>query len=161
MIEWCHKRLEDRRKRVTATWQLPLAADLLAAALRAGATPDMAAMVVGDSFPGLLGERLAKVSRALQLGMTPGEAWDRLSDVPGADRIIRAAVFSAENGTGLAWALERLGDDLRMTRQLEAESAARRMGILGVVPLGLCFLPAFLLTGVAPVVIAITQSMPV
>jgi hypothetical protein len=45
--------------------------------------------------------------------------------------------------------------DLRAARAASADGTARRVGVLAVLPLGLCFLPAFLLTGVVPVVVAV------
>jgi hypothetical protein len=55
----------------------------------------------------------------------------------------------------MAGALTRLADDLRADRSVAAEAAARRAGVLIVLPLGLCFLPAFLLAGLVPVVVAL------
>jgi Flp pilus assembly protein TadB len=144
-----------RRERARAAAQLPVAADLLSAALRAGAAPDVAAAVVGAAIGGPVGDRLVLVARALRIGLPPTEAWARLTAVPDAERISAAAVRSAERGTALTIALDRLADDLRAARAAQAEAAARRVGVLGVLPLGLCFLPAFLLTSVVPVVTAI------
>jgi pilus assembly protein TadC len=55
----------------------------------------------------------------------------------------------------LAGALSRLAEDLRADRLVRAEAAARRAGVLIVLPLGLCFLPAFLLAGIVPVIVAV------
>jgi len=134
---------------------LPLAADLLAVALRGGAPVDRATAAVADALPGPLGDRLARVGRVLRLGGTPAEAWQQLGPVDGADRLVRAAVRSAEHGSALAGALGRLADDLRADRAVAAEAAARRAGVLVVLPLGLCFLPAFILAGLVPVIVAI------
>jgi pilus assembly protein TadC len=144
--------LKARRQ---ATADLPLGADLLAAALRAGAPVDRAAAAVADALGGPLGERLARTARSLRLGAGPAEAWAHLSDVPGAGRLVAAAVRSSASGGALAGALGRLADDLRSDRRVAAEAAARRAGVLIVLPLGLCFLPAFLLAGLVPVIVAV------
>jgi Flp pilus assembly protein TadB len=138
-----------------AVADLPLGADLLAAALRAGAPVDRAAAAVADALDGPLGERLERTARSLRLGAGPPEAWAHLAGVPGADRLIAAAVRSSASGGALAGALTRLADDLRADRSVAAEAAARRAGVLIVLPLGLCFLPAFLLAGLVPVVVAL------
>ncbi|MEU8614146.1 secretion system protein, partial [Actinoplanes sp. NPDC048791] len=52
-------------------------------------------------------------------------------------------------------ALTRLADDLRGDRSVAVEAAAHRAGVLIVLPLGLCFLPAFVLAGLVPVVVAV------
>ena len=144
-----------RVARLRAVAVLPLGADLLAAALRAGAPVDRAAVAVAGALGGPLGERLDRASRSLRLGAGPAEAWAHLSDVPGADRLISAAIRSSASGGALAGALGRLADDLRGDRAVAAEAAARRAGVLIVLPLGLCFLPAFLLAGLVPVVVAV------
>ena len=144
-----------RRERLAATADLPLGADLLAAALRAGAPVERAAAGVADALSGPLGERLDRTARSLRLGAGPPEAWAHLADVPGADRMVAAAIRSSASGGALAGALSRLADDLRGDRSVAAEAAARRAGVLIVLPLGLCFLPAFLLAGLVPVVVAV------
>jgi Flp pilus assembly protein TadB len=146
---------DARAVRLRAVADLPLGADLLAAALRAGAPVDRAAAAVADALGGPLGERLDRAARSLRLGAGPAEAWAQLSDVSGADRLISAAIRSSASGGALAGALGRLADDLRGDRTVAAEAAARRAGVLIVLPLGLCFLPAFLLAGLVPVVVAV------
>ncbi|WP_435824084.1 type II secretion system F family protein [Actinoplanes missouriensis] len=148
-----------RRERQRALADLPLGADLLAAALRAGAPADRAAAAVADALGGPLGTRLDRVGRSLRLGAGPAEAWAHLGDVPGAERLVAAAIRSSASGGALAGALERLAGDLRSDRTVAAEAAAQRAGVLIVLPLGLCFLPAFLLAGLVPVVIAVLSDV--
>jgi pilus assembly protein TadC len=144
-----------RADRLRAVADLPLAADLLGAALRAGAPVDRAASAVADALGGPLGERLERTARSLRLGGAPAEAWAYVADVAGAERLVSAAVRSSASGGALAGALGRLADDLRADRSVAGEAAARRAGVLIVLPLGLCFLPAFVLTGLVPVVVAV------
>ena len=144
-----------RAERQAAAADLPLGADLLAAALRAGAPVERAAEAVADALGGPLGERLRRTGRSLRLGAGPAEAWAHLAGVRGADRLIAAAVRSSASGGALAGALGRLADDLRADRAVTVEAAAQRAGVLIVLPLGLCFLPAFLLAGLVPVLVAV------
>jgi Flp pilus assembly protein TadB len=142
-------------RRLAEAAELPLAADLLAVALRGGAPADRATAAVAEALAGPLGERFAQVSRMLTLGAAPPEAWAQLAPVTGAARLVRAAVRSAEHGGALADAFGRLADDLRADRAIAMEAAARRAGVLIVLPLGTCFLPAFMLAGLVPVIIAV------
>jgi pilus assembly protein TadC len=144
-----------RRRRLRETADLPLAADLLAAAMRAGAPVDRSVLAVAEALDGPLADRLARVGRLLRLGGGPEEAWEPLASVPGADRLTAAVLRSSNSGAALAGALTRLADDLRADRSTAAEAAARRAGVLIVLPLGLCFLPAFILAGLVPVVVAV------
>jgi pilus assembly protein TadC len=63
-----------------------------------------------------------------------------------------------DSGAALAGTLTRLGEDLRVLRLAAVETAARRAGVLLVLPLGVCFLPAFVLTGVVPVILALLRA---
>ncbi len=144
-----------RARRLRAAADLPLAADLLAAALRAGAPVERSVLAVADALGGPLADQLSRVGRMLLLGGVPQEAWAHLATVPGGQRIATAAVRSASSGAALAGALTRLADDLRADRATAIEAAARRAGVLIVLPLGLCFLPAFILAGLVPVIVAV------
>ena len=146
---------EVRTAKQRAVADLPLCADLLAAVLRAGAPVDRAAFAVADALGGPLGERLERTARSLRLGAEPAEAWAHLSDVTGAERLVAAAVRSSASGGALAGALTRLTDDLRADRGVAAEAAAQRAVVLIVLPIGLCFLPAFVLAGLVPVLVAV------
>ncbi|GAA2385914.1 type II secretion system F family protein [Dactylosporangium salmoneum] len=148
-----------RRERAAARADLQIAAGLLAAALRAGAPPDRAAVAVGEALGGPVGARLARVGRALRLGAEPGAAWGHLADLPGGARFARAAARSAEHGLALTRTLDRQATDLRVAKAAAADAAVRRVGVLAVLPVGLCFLPAFVLTGVIPVVIAVVHDV--
>jgi Flp pilus assembly protein TadB len=144
-----------REERRAAAADMPLGCDLLAAALRAGAPVERAAEAVADALGGPLGARLRRTARSLRLGAGPAEAWGHLAEVRGADRLIAAAIRSSTSGGALAGALGRLADDLRADRAVTFEAAAQRAGVLIVLPLGLCFLPAFLLAGLVPVLVAV------
>lgn len=142
---------QDRR--VTA--DLPFTVDLLAAALRAGASPESAVREVASVLNGPVADRLARVARALHLGASTQEAWAHLGQGDGVARMARAAGRSQHSGAAFASSLQRLAEDLRTTRLLVADAAARRAGVLIVLPLGLCFLPAFVLAGLVPVIVAV------
>lgn len=64
----------QRARQLAEAAELPLAADLLAVALRGGAPVDRATLAVAEALPGPLGDRLARVGRVLRLGGTPAEA---------------------------------------------------------------------------------------
>jgi pilus assembly protein TadC len=139
--------------------ELPFAVDLVAAALRAGATPDAAARLVARTVGGPVGVRLGLVERALRAGAPPGDAWAHLGDSEAARRVIRAARRSGHSGAALAGSLTRVADDLRADAVAVTEARARTAGVLVVLPLGLCFLPAFVLAGLVPVVVGVVGGV--
>jgi pilus assembly protein TadC len=156
----------ERAERLRFAAELPFAVDLVAAALRAGATPDTATRLVAQAVGGPVGTRLELVERALRAGSPPGDAWAQLGDSEAARRIVRAARRSGYSGAALAGSLIRVADDLRAEVVAATEARARTAGVLVVLPLGLCFLPAFVLIGLVPVIVGVvggvlTALMPV
>ena len=140
----------QRSARVVA--DLPLAVDLLAACLRAGRPPAEAVGTVGKALGGPLAEQLAEVERRLSLGADPIAAWGCLLDEPACESFARAVQRALRSGAPLARTLEHLADDVRQARRWSAEEQARAVETRSVVPLGLCFLPAFVLIGIVPTI---------
>ncbi|MFF1693256.1 type II secretion system F family protein [Streptomyces sp. NPDC058257] len=144
---------------VEAARQLPLAADLLAACVAAGAGPVVAAHAVGDALRGPVGERLAQGAAEVRLGGEPVDAWRRLGAIPGAGALARLLERAGESGAPAADPVARLAADCRAERGRTATAAARRAGVLMTAPVGLCFLPAFIAVGVLPVVIGLAGGL--
>ncbi|MBX9424411.1 type II secretion system F family protein [Streptomyces lateritius] len=142
-----------------AARHLPLAADLLAACASAGAGPAEAAEAVGRSLGGPLGERLTRTAAELRLGGEPAEVWRRFGAIPGAGGLARCMERAGSSGAPAAEAVARHAAALRSAGTRAAEARARRAQVLISAPVGLCFLPAFLAVGVAPVVIGLATGL--
>ncbi|MGW8766936.1 type II secretion system F family protein [Streptomyces sp. NPDC055815] len=138
---------------------LPLAADLLAACAASGAGPGEAAEAVGRSLGGPLGERLTRTAAELRLGGEPAEVWGRFGAIPGAEGLARCMERAGSSGAPAAEAVARHAAALRAGRARAAAAGARRAQVLISAPVGLCFLPAFLAVGVAPVVIGLATGL--
>jgi Flp pilus assembly protein TadB len=138
-----------------AARQLPLAADLLAACIAAGAGPVVAAQAVGEALGGPVGEGLARGAAEVRLGGEPAAAWRRLAGLPGAAALARLLERADESGLPAAAPVARLASDARAEWARSATARARRAAVLISAPVGLCFLPAFIAVGVLPVVIGL------
>ncbi|CAL9501682.1 hypothetical protein SUDANB120_03458 [Streptomyces sp. enrichment culture] len=138
---------------------LPFAADLLAACLAAGAGPVQAAEAVGESLGGPVGDGLALAGAEVRLGGEPGSAWGRLARLPGAAPLAQCLERAARTGAPAAEQAARLAGALREERARSAQARAQRAAVLVTAPVGLCFLPAFLAVGVAPVVIGMASGL--
>ncbi|WEH35057.1 type II secretion system F family protein [Streptomyces sp. AM 4-1-1] len=139
--------------------QLPLLADLLAACVSAGAGPREAAEAVGEALGGPAGERLARTAAEIRLGGEPADAWARFGEIPGAAALARCLYRAGASGAPAAEPVSRLADGIRAERADAALARAQRAGVLITAPVGLCFLPAFLAVGVAPVVIGLATGL--
>ncbi|MEU0095485.1 type II secretion system F family protein [Kribbella sp. NPDC006257] len=142
-----------RRRRARIAADLPLTVDLLAACLRAGRPPQAAVATVATATAvGPLADLLAGVGHRLALGIDPIDAWSDLLKEPACAPLARAVRRALRSGAPLARSLEHLADDARQARRWTVEEHARAVESRAVVPLGLCFLPAFVLLGVLPTV---------
>jgi pilus assembly protein TadC len=144
-----------RDERTLLLQELPLVLDLLASCLAGGAALAEAASAVAAAVPGPAGRRLGAVSAALSVGSPPADAWRALAGAAPEDPLgpaARALARAADGGAPVASAVSRLAAEARADARARGEQAARRVGVLAVAPLGLCFLPAFVLLGVVPVV---------
>ncbi|MFF3496002.1 type II secretion system F family protein [Streptomyces sp. NPDC002795] len=141
--------------RGVAVRQLPLACDLLASCLAAGAGPVEAARAVGEALGGPVGRGLERGAAQVRLGGELGVAWRELSAVPGADGLVRLLERAGESGAPAAAPVARFAAECRAERGRRATTVARRAAVAITAPVGLCFLPAFLVVGVVPVVIGL------
>nr|WSZ96883.1 type II secretion system F family protein [Streptomyces sp. NBC_00857] len=157
---WLRTRKPDDRTGSEATArQLPLAADLMAACVAAGAGPREAAEAVGESLGGPVGDQLALTAAELRLGGEPAEAWGRFGEIPGAAGLARCLERAGSSGAPAAEPVSRLAESFRAERSRAALARAQRAQVLITGPVGLCFLPAFLAVGVAPVVIGLASGL--
>ncbi|WP_405991787.1 type II secretion system F family protein [Streptomyces sp. NBC_00986] len=157
--QWRRRQVADdsvaERDAATAARQLPLAADLLAACIAAGASPVIASQAVGEALSGPVGGRLARAAAEVRLGGEPGDAWRRLAALPGAGPLARLLERADESGLPAAGPAARLAAEARADWARTTTARARRAAVLITAPVGLCFLPAFIAVGVLPVVIGL------
>ena len=159
-----------RRKRAAAsppsagrdteiTAVLPLALDLLAAGLRAGAHPTDMVAAVAQALGGPLGTALDGVARQLRLGADPARAWQSLHAPAELAAVGRALARASHTGAPLADVVESHAADCRRTARATALELAHRTGVAVVIPLGVCFLPAFVLLGVVPLAAGLVSGL--
>jgi hypothetical protein len=142
-----------RRRQAQLERQTPLVADLLASCMSSGATIHAAVSAVARSIDPPMSEVMSTVERSLAVGAP--DPWSELEPSP----LARAMRRSTRSGAPLADVLPSIAEELRRDARVRAEAAARSAGVRAVLPLVVCFLPAFLLIGVVPVVASLAQSL--
>ncbi|WP_217166749.1 type II secretion system F family protein [Streptomyces sp. AC512_CC834] len=142
-----------------AARQLPLAADLLAACIAAGASPVAAARAVGDALGGPVGHALGRGAAEVRLGSEPDEAWRGLAAIRGAGPLARLLERADVSGLPAAGPVARLAAQARADWARTTTTRARRAAVMVTAPVGLCFLPAFIAVGVLPVVIGLAGGV--
>ncbi|MEJ2869547.1 type II secretion system F family protein [Actinomycetospora sp. OC33-EN08] len=140
-------------------WREAGAWDELAACLRSGLSLDVAVRAVAESAPAATARALVRVADLIALGADPADAWAPALDEPSTARLARAARRSARSGAAVAEVAATVAADVRAEAAEAVAARAERAGVLVAGPLGLCFLPAFLALGIAPVVIGLASPL--
>ncbi|HET7350586.1 MAG TPA: type II secretion system F family protein [Marmoricola sp.] len=147
------------RRRQQLVADLPLGVDLLATCLDAGAAPESSFARVAEAIGGPVGEELLGVHHRLAVGVDPAEVWAGLSRHPQLGPLGRAVGRAHDTGASVADAVHRLADELADRGRAEVEERARSIEVRAAAPLGLCLLPAFMVLGVVPMVVAVFGAM--
>ncbi|WP_033292931.1 type II secretion system F family protein [Amycolatopsis jejuensis] len=129
--------------------------DVLAACLRTGMPVPVALETVATGAPAETAKALRETANLLALGADPAPAWAPVRARPGFAELAVAATRTARSGAALASTADDLARRLRDGLGVEAEERAERAGVALALPVGLCFLPAFFVLGVLPVVLGL------
>lgn len=152
-----------RRAPGTDLVQLPIHLELIGHCLRAGVSVDTAVASVqqamGDRATDRLLAALSQAAGLLAIGADPQRAWQPVAAEPELAGLAAAALRSAHGGAGLA---EAFGEQAALVRAAYVQRRGMRgakAAVAVTAPLGVCFLPAFICLGLAPVVIGLVSSL--
>jgi Flp pilus assembly protein TadB len=148
-----------RQRRARLVADLPIATDLLAACLLGGSSWAESVDAVATALGGPVGTELHWVAARIRLGAEPATTWLALADEPELAALARTAARASASGSALASTLARLAEDQRRAARAAASARARAAGVRAVAPLGLCFLPAFVLIGIVPAIAGIASGI--
>ncbi|GIG40514.1 type II secretion system F family protein [Cellulomonas phragmiteti] len=131
--------------------------DLCAAAVRGGAPVPVALVVTGRHLGRDEGDALVRAGTALALGAPWDVAW--AGSPPSVATLARALRTGWDSGSSPAVALRAAAAGLRRERRARVRTAAGALGVRLTLPLGVCFLPAFVLLGLVPVVLGLAGDL--
>jgi Flp pilus assembly protein TadB len=129
--------------------------ELVAVGLEAGLPVAVAVSAAAEPLGGNAGALLRRVGGLLELGADAANAWRTVEHDAALGAFARAAGRSASTGAALAEVARSEAERLRSALVDSAQERAQRAAVLITGPLGLCFLPAFLALGIAPVVVGL------
>lgn len=148
------RRAASRRTNRTGAGEEPEVMEHLALALSAGAPVLLAVRAVAAACPDPARAELSRTAAALAWGVDEQVAW-REAGARWAPTG-RALALAARAGVAPAGLLRAAAADLRRDRLARVEADTAALSVRLVVPLGLLFLPGFVLTTVVPIVLALT-----
>ncbi|WP_156023317.1 type II secretion system F family protein [Terracoccus sp. 273MFTsu3.1] len=130
---------------------------LLALAYRSGLPTWDVLEAVATGLTGRASTDLRQVAAALRWGATEADAWASVGQT--WSPAIRAVAIAHQAGVPPGAMLLAASDDLHSAELERLEVSAAKVGVRLVAPLGLVLLPAFCLTTVAPLVIALASDL--
>ena len=148
------RRILARARSVDEDTDPALACDLVAAGLACGAAIPR---VLDALAAACARESLAWTAHALRLGVPWDEAWE---ETPEWAHPLRDALESSwTSGNAPETMLARSASWERRARLADAKTRAEELSVRLVGPLGVCFLPAFLALGIAPLLATLTGGL--
>lgn len=132
-------------------------AELLGLVLRTGTSLIDALEAVTPLAPPRLAADLRTVSTACRWGLSEDAAWAAVG--PHWARVAGAVRLGGLAGVPIADVMRSGADEIRAAERHRVALGTAKLGVRLVAPLGLAFLPAFVLTTVVPVVIALTTDV--
>ncbi|MDR1152101.1 MAG: type II secretion system F family protein [Bifidobacteriaceae bacterium] len=154
-----------------------VAVSLLAAALETGLSLPAGLNAVGRVGQGAVERRLATVGGRLGRGMTWEQAWagteasgrarrtpwrrrrEATSDTELLAACRRALTLAWTSGIAASPLLKALIARWRRRVKHQATVASARIGVTLMLPLGLCYLPAFVALGLVPVIVSLASNL--
>ena len=143
---------------------LPDTLDVVAGCVRAGASVGRAFTLAAERESGPLGGAMREAVSALDHGIPRDEAYDvlcRRARAPEVRTIVNALRRSERLGTSVSSTLVVLARDMRERRRAAAEEEARGAPVRMLFPVIVCFLPAFVLLTIVPVVLVAIRGFHV
>ena len=149
----------DRRRREELERDLPTAVHLLGACLAAGAAISSALETVAAALPGAVADELLVARHRLALGVDPVEVWRSFGAHAQLRPLGRSLARAHQSGASVSAAVDSLAGELTAQSRARTDVLARSVEVRAAAPLGACFLPAFVLLGVVPMVVGVFSVM--
>ncbi|MDR0847918.1 MAG: type II secretion system F family protein [Propionibacteriaceae bacterium] len=130
---------------------LPEALDLIRLCLKAGSPLRSAVATTASGLPAAR-SALGKVLSGVAVGLSDSEAWASVASDPVWGDVSKDVSRAVGGGLSVERVLVHHAQTARRRVKTAQLTAAKAVGVKSVAPLGACYLPAFLLLGVVPVV---------
>jgi hypothetical protein len=161
-VFWGLGRLETKGaagRRAELVAELPAALDLLSACVVAGMPLRTATSAVAAAVGGVVGDRLGRVVSYAAAGFGDSDAWASLRSDEALGPVARDLARAADAGTSVGGMLARHAESARTAAQAAAIARAKAVGVRTIVPVSVCYLPAFFLVGVVPVIAGVLTTL--
>uniref|UniRef100_UPI000DF82C17 type II secretion system F family protein n=1 Tax=Desertihabitans aurantiacus TaxID=2282477 RepID=UPI000DF82C17 len=143
---------DHHRQQVELMASWPHTWELLASCLRSGLPVGEACRAVCRVSETPSARVLGGVVARIDVGMSEADALLELREDPLVGRVVRDLARGLHSGTQQARTVAEHAAEARAAHHATLQERARSVGVRSVLPLMVCYLPAFVLVGVVPVV---------
>ena len=131
----------------------------LGGSLKAGLPLLPALANVASLLTSSLKSDIEKVYSLLLLGAEPKQAWGVLVDDPQLGSCARAIARAQLEGRSLAVVVDRMITEVFEKSLTRSKERVKTLSVKLALPIGLCFLPSFLIGGIGPVIYSFFSSL--
>lgn len=150
---------EQARSHLAIEAELPFFGQILAALITAGANLLTALEVVTPLLTSDLQRRAVRTIDLLKVGASPSMAWQEWKEDPVTCDWVGGLVRAQERGRPLANLLRVSAVSLTEHRHRKARMQVSKLGVKLSLPIGICFLPAFIFGAIVPIVITFFSTL--
>lgn len=130
---------------------VPAVCDLLAVCVEAGRPPRAALPVVASAIEEPTRSVLMSAVHQLELGVDETRVWAALGEQPGYREVCRDLARTVNSGTSITQLLRAHAREARTAVLADTRARARKVSVTAVIPLMVCYLPAFMCVGIVPI----------
>lgn len=154
------ERLAEKQQQQKTINLLPHCWQLIAMCIEAGSSMNHSLEIVIQVIEDRkIRRQLNQVLARLQIGDSEEQSWKILKNDPAWQPVVADIGWASKTGTPLVKMLKTHAEDLQQLQQHKLNLHARKVSVKAVFPLVCCFLPAFMLVGVVPILVSAIPNL--
>jgi pilus assembly protein TadC len=150
---------KQAQSKLSVEAELPFFGQLLAALIAAGSNLLTALEVLSPMLNSDLSRRTSRTIDLLKVGSPPANAWHEWVEDPVTRDWAGGLIRAQERGRPLANLLRVSAVSLSEQRLRRARIQVSKLGVKLSLPIGVCFLPAFIFGAIVPIVISFFSTL--
>lgn len=133
----------------------------LSGSLKSGLSLLPALATISQLLTSSLKRDINRIYSLLLLGAEPNQAWAPLYNDPQVAQLSRALASAQLEGRSLLAVVERVSTDCYERTLKRSRERVKSLSVKLALPVGLCFLPSFLIGGIGPIIYSFFTSLQI
>jgi len=150
---------QQAQTKLSIAAELPFFGQMLAALIMTGLNLLIALEVVAPLLNSELKRRTTRTIDLLKIGSSPANAWQEWQEDPVTRDWVGGLIRAQERGRPLANLLRVSAASLVDQRARRAQMQVSKLGVKLSLPIGICFLPAFIFGAIVPIVLTFFSTL--